>query len=276
MQTTVSTSGIAELDANRGIVSVDKCGFFLCHTGTARILMGKQVYQVERNCLCIYTPNTLFQILERSDDLRGILVEDTVDACYPVISTVDVRHRLRIRTSPCVMLSDSQAASITTLADMTHEGAPDGEQTSETAAQIRAQGRLHLLFALCLKVLEVYFLNAPVEAQPPSRDDVILNRFLVSVYEHCHSQRTVRYYADSQHLSPYYFSSIIKACSGRSALQWIESVTMTFAHRYLECSEMSIKEIAERLSFPDQSTFCRWFKHHEGCTPSSFRHCRNM
>lgn len=85
------------------------------------------------------------------------------------------------------------------------------------------------------------------------KDDVILNRFLVSVYENCKKQRSVQYYANEQNLSPYYFSSIIREKSGKSALQWIGNITMIFSRQYLKCSDMSIKEIADCLNFPDQS-----------------------
>lgn len=152
------------------------------------------------------------------------------------------------------------------------ENVPDKHK--EFAETARMDCKRYLRYALCLKVLEAYFGNKPVEAMPQNKEDAILNRFLVSVYENCHRQRTVQYYADEQHLSPYYFSSIIRERSGRSALQWIGNVTMTFSRQYLECSEMSIKEIADRLNFPDQSSFGRYFKQHEGCSPSEFRERR--
>ncbi|MCI6519355.1 MAG: helix-turn-helix transcriptional regulator [Prevotellaceae bacterium] len=75
-------------------------------------------------------------------------------------------------------------------------------------------------------------------------------------------------------LSPYYFSSIIREKSGKSALQWIGNITMIFSRQYLKCSDMSIKEIADCLNFPDQSYFTRYFKHHEGCSPMEFRNRR--
>lgn len=120
-------------------------------------------------------------------------------------------------------------------------------------------------------MLEAYFSNTPAEVLPQQKGDAILNTFLVSVYEHCHRHRTVQYYADEQHLSPYYFSSIIRERSGKSALQWIANVTMIFARQYLSCTAMSIKEIADCLHFPDLSAFGRYFKRHEGCAPSEFR-----
>lgn len=272
---------IDELNANHYMVSVHKYGFFLCREGTARILLGSNTYQISRNYLCIYAPNTFFQILEKSSDLRGILEEDDVETYYPVLSPIDIRKRLQVRNLPCVKISEIQADEMIRLYNMVQENEqsvtvkedlPDTHK--EFAEMARTDCMRYLRYALCLKVLEAYFCNTPVEAMPQHKDNAILNRFLVSVYENCHRQRTVQYYAEEQHLSPYYFSSLIRKRSGKSALQWIENVTMIFSKQYLECSEMSIKEIADRLNFPDQSTFGRYFKHHEGCSPSEFRERR--
>lgn len=270
---------IDELNANHYMVSVHKYGFFLCRTGTARILLGSSTYQISRNYLCIYTPNTFFQILEKSPDLQGILEEDDVETYYPVLSPIDIRKRLQVRNSPCVEISEAQADEILRLYGMIRRNGPSAKEDLPDVygvfmEKVRTDCMRYLRYALCLKVLETYFSNTPAEAMTQNRDDAILGRFLVSVYENCHRQRTVQYYADEQHLSPYYFSSIIRERSGKSALQWIAGVTMTFSRQYLECSEMSIKEIADRLNFPDQSTFGRYFKHHEGCSPSEFREKR--
>lgn len=127
------------------------------------------------------------------------------------------------------------------------------------------------LACFCDNYLLAVFLAIELWRSPQNRDDAVCNRFLVSVYENCHRHRTVQYYAGEQNLLPYYFSSIIRERSVKSALQWISDVTMIFSRQYLECTEMSVKEIADRLCFPDQSAFCRFFKHHEGCTPSEFR-----
>lgn len=272
---------IDELNANHYMVSVHKYGFFLCREGTARILLGSNTYQISSNYLCIYAPNTFFQILEKSPDLKGILEEDDVETYHPVLSPIDIRKRLLVRNSPCVKISEMQADEMMRLYNMVQENEqsitmkenlPDLHK--EFTKMTRADCIRYLRYGLCLKVLEAYFSNTQTVAMPQNKEDAILNRFLVSVYENCHKQRTVQYYADEQHLSPYYFSSIIRGRSGQSVLQWIGNVTMTFSRQYLECSKMSIKEIAGRLNFPDQSTFGRYFKHHEGCSPSEFRERR--
>lgn len=265
--------GIDDLHANHYRVSAHKYGFFLCKKGTARILLGDRTYLVTGNHLCIYTPNTFFQILEKSDDLDGILQEDSVDAYYPAVSSINIRKRLSMRENPIVMISEAEAENLTVLSDTLNRSLAMTEEkmNNETVGGIHENYLVYLRYALCLNVCEVYFSNNPVPAQPQDREDVIFNKFLISVHEHCHRERTVQYYADEQHLSPYYFSTIIRSRSGKSAMQWIENVTMTYARQYLSDSSASIKEVAERLCFPDQSTFGRYFRHREGCSPSEYR-----
>lgn len=265
--------GIDELNANHYKVSVHKYGFFLCKRGTARILLGNNIYIITENHLCIYTPNTFFQILEKSDDLDGILQEDSVDAYYPAVSSINIRKRLSMRDSPIVIITQEEANNIIALTDSFNRTMElsEAKQDNEIIGSIHENYLVYLRYAICLSVCEAYFSNNPVAAVSQDRDDAIFNQFLISVYEHCHRERTVQFYADEQHLSPYYFSTIIRGKSGKSALQWIENVTMTYARQYLNDSAMSIKQIAEHLNFPDQSTFGRYFKHREGCSPSEYR-----
>lgn len=264
---------INELLANHHRISVHKYGFFLCQKGTARILLGNKTYLISKNHLCIYTPNTFFQILEKSDDLDGILQEDSVDAYYPAVSSINIKKRLMMRENPIVMISPEEAANLTVLTDALHKSLnlSDERGYNELTGSIHDNYLVYLRYAIGLAVCEAYFSNHPVTAISQDREDIIFNRFLISVHEHCHNERTVQYYADEQRLSPYYFSTIIRNKSGKSAMQWIENVTMTYARQYLNDSAISVKEIAERLNFPDQSTFGRYFKHREGCSPSAYR-----
>lgn len=270
--------GIDELHANHRKVSVHKYGFFLCKRGTAHILLGNQTYFISENHLCIYTPNTFFRILEKSDDLDGILQEDTVDTYYPAVSSINIKERLSMRDNPIVVISNEEANNITVLTDTLNRNLEisDDRKPNDMIESIHKNYLTYLRYAICLNVCEAYFSNNPIPTELQDREDFIFNQFLISVYENCHKERTVRFYADEQHLSPYYFSTIIRNKSGKSAMQWIENVTMTFARQYLNNSSISIKEIAERLCFSDQSTFGRYFKHREGCSPSQYRINNNI
>lgn len=80
-----------------------------------------------------------------------------------------------------------------------------------------------------------------------------------------------RRYAALQHISPRYFSSIIKEASGRSASQWIVQKIIAEAKALLGTPELSVKEIAAHFNFPTQSFFGKYFKHYVGCSPKAYR-----
>ena len=81
----------------------------------------------------------------------------------------------------------------------------------------------------------------------------------------------VLFYAERQNLSARYFSSVVKEKSGRSVLQWIIQMVISEAKQLLECSELSIKEIAVRLNFCTQSFFGKYFKQYVGMSPKEYR-----
>lgn len=76
---------------------------------------------------------------------------------------------------------------------------------------------------------------------------------MLSLYRFYRKERDVTFYAGLQHLSPRYFSTIVKEKSGSSASQWIIQMVITEAKQLLETSDLSIKEIATQLNFPTQS-----------------------
>lgn len=54
-------------------------------------------------------------------------------------------------------------------------------------------------------------------------------------------------------------------------MQWIISYTVNQAKRLLSQTELSVKEIAEKLGFPEQFTFRKYFKTHTEMSPTDFR-----
>jgi len=109
------------------------------------------------------------------------------------------------------------------------------------------------------------------ENRPPSaRVNLLFERFLELVTEYHHSERDVTFYAEKLCLTPKYLSKLIKQASGHNAPYWIDSFVILEAKNMLKYSDLSIKEIAYRLHFPNQSVFYKFFKTHTGMTPSAY------
>lgn len=99
----------------------------------------------------------------------------------------------------------------------------------------------------------------------------IVRQFKTLTDEHYLTTTHVSEYADMLYITPGYLNEIIKSATGRTPKQIIDERRVVEAKRMLFWGEFSVKEIASRLNFEDDSYFNRFFKKHTGQTPAFFQ-----
>ena len=104
-----------------------------------------------------------------------------------------------------------------------------------------------------------------------SRSRRMFEDFMKLVKDNHHAERMVGFYADRLCVTPKYLSKVVKEVSGRSAPEWIDGFVIMSAKSMLKYSDMTVKEIAIELNFPNQSFFSKFFKSQTGATPNEYR-----
>lgn len=272
MESIIRTASINLLKEDVYTVPQDTFGVFICKTGKAEMSIGEKVYLIEANVIVIYVPFTVIRVLNYSADWDGLMLEADIDFVFSTITNVPVSKRQAVRTMPCVKTRKEhydRLCQLTTAIDERNRLSAAIQQSEQTAILHDIIQKLSQ--ALCLELIAIYLECTPIEDLPLSKADQIYNRFITSVFRHCATERTVAYYAAEQNLSPGHFSVIIREQSGQTALKWIETVTLSQIKQYLRKTQWSLKEIAEKMNFAEQSAFGRFFKQHEGMSPSEFR-----
>ena len=99
----------------------------------------------------------------------------------------------------------------------------------------------------------------------------LYNQFIELVQKDFRQHRSIKHYAEVLNISPKYFSMLIKKVSGKSAGEWIDEYIMLEARALLKCRRYTIQQISDKLSFPNQSFFAKYFKKHTGRTPTEYR-----
>lgn len=99
----------------------------------------------------------------------------------------------------------------------------------------------------------------------------LIRQFNFLVEGHFKTKHTVAEYAEMLNKSPKTLSNIFSKTGFKTPLQYIHERKMLEARRLLQHSERSIKEIAYEIGHEDIQTFSRFFKKHEGVSPSEFR-----
>ena len=238
------------------ISTFNKCGLFFCRKGNVEVSLEDKHFQINPGDVYIYMASTLVHLLHKSEDAEGVMVEVDLDYIIPIVNRViNVENQLFMRKHPCISLSDKQRAHLEYLLDNLRERI-EAEDVQEV--------NLH-------EILNMYFANQPMQPLPQNKKDVIFQNFMLALFRLYRKERDVAYYARMQHITPRYFSTIIKEKSGNSALQWIVQMVITEAKQLLEGSDLSIKEIADQLNFPTQSFFGKYFKQYVGISPKEYR-----
>ena len=101
--------------------------------------------------------------------------------------------------------------------------------------------------------------------------DAYFQHFLDLLHSTVVKHRTVEAYANDLCISAKYLTTICKRHSGKTANEWITEHVMEDIRYYLKQTDFSIKQICDRLGFPNPSFFGKYVKDHFGMTPMEFR-----
>lgn len=131
---------------------------------------------------------------------------------------------------------------------------------------------IEVLLNYCMRFYERQFatrkdLNNDVLA----RFEQLLDEYWDSGEAKIHGLPTVKYFADKICLSPNYFGDLIKAATGKSAQERIQSKIIELSKEAILNPRLNIKQIADMLGFQYPQHFLRFFKKRAGCTPKEYK-----
>lgn len=124
-------------------------------------------------------------------------------------------------------------------------------------------------------VLRLILEELPYEERSISHDfkhkKEVYEIFLHHLYRNFRKKRQIRFYASNMNVSTAYLSRLVKEISGSTINEHVTSLIYKEACNLLSHSDMSIGEIADALSFSDQSALTNFFKMRAGMTPLAYR-----
>ncbi|MDI1234920.1 MAG: helix-turn-helix domain-containing protein [bacterium] len=135
------------------------------------------------------------------------------------------------------------------------------------------QNRSYFLNILASILSKIILLNKKAIAIPKS--DPIVPAFMEFLNGHFLDKNVIDLFLDKYTLSKVVFNRKLKQVTNATAIQLIKEKTHLEAKKLLFISDLSIKEIAYKLQFDDESYFGKLFKQIEGISPNEFRRkCR--
>jgi AraC-like DNA-binding protein len=269
------------LQAENAMVKIPRTGIFICTGGWVNITLDGVNYHLTKDCMIVYFAYSSLLISNHSTPITGTFIGADLETIQPLLYNVsDFNAIFVIKQNPLVLLPLDRINRMTALTnileqtlekqkkydDMLH----NGDTTIIPAREIILQQRKLLGQCVMLEIISC-FTKAGTAYKLDNRRDDVLKTFMESLYRNYKQEHEVSFYAQEQNLTCRYFSSIIKDRSGQTPSTWIATALLVEAKQMLQSTPLSVKDISDRLNFPNQSYFGKWFKNHTGISPLEFK-----
>lgn len=116
-----------------------------------------------------------------------------------------------------------------------------------------------------------YSKGTPSHHTDMRRADTILKDFVTLLQENIETHTDIGFYAEKLCISKQYLSLIVKEKTTVPISTVISALRAEVAAGLLRNPDLSIQQIANRLSFSDQSSFGKFFRKHSGMSPLKYR-----
>ena len=237
----------------------------LCHSGHMECEYDLRPVEFHAHDIAVMRPGHIIRQIAKSDDYSVQLIVTPV-SFLNTMRRQYMNHHLATRksfdTHPCQHLNDEQYRQVC-----------DAFNLVRTACGVQGIYRDELIssaFHTLMVLLSTYRYEQLEDMQDAGRQ--LSSRFNDALIEHYRESREVGFYARMFHLSPKYFSTLIKQETGYGAGEWIDRYVVLQAKALLNrMRNLSIQEITDRLGFPEQASFSRFFRRNTGMSPTEYR-----
>ena len=251
---------------------------FYCEQGALQFSIEGEMYRAGEGDLVVCTPRNILGLYMRSPNLQGKVIcigESLYDETMPGVFHIDPnwwKKFLYLRQNPVIHANEFQSKLFLAYFNllktyMEDSDNPYRQHIIKITSQAAAVEILHELDNWSLLEEEASD-QAKHEA---SQKDRLFQHFIAMLHHPANTEREVRNYAEKLLVTPKYLSAVCKEKSGRTAMDWITESTVAQIKYYLLQTDLTVKEIAFKLDFPDVSFFCKYVKKHLGLAPLEYR-----
>lgn len=247
----------------------------LCTKGKCKMIVNDKVCLLRCGDALIKSPLVQISRIQASEDFCITKIfEDEIEVLAPIAETnFDIiQDFLRQNKFYCSFNANEQANFLT------RKKTIDDYKLALTSTDISGKQNIVIkhIIALLEQVTILEYANIFLKQQDYKQEDNnkernIMIKFIFTLFNNYKYHRQVKFYADALNLSANHFTRIIKKVSKRTPSEWISIITINQSKKLLRKQNISIKEVAQELNFPEQFTFRKYFKLYTGISPKEYK-----
>jgi len=222
-----------------------------------------QEYELSGNQLYFIAPGQVHQIIENEQSF-GYVIVFSVDFLAKNNIPIDFIENLRLfnifEKNPPLHLNEHELSNL--------------HRYFEEIFQIFHHTEMEYKDEALGALLKLMLISCNNICSLPKREknnkNSILSNFKILINEFFKKWHSTTEYANELSISSDYLNRIVKAQTGKTAKEHIQSRIIVEAKRLLYFTEMTTKEIGFELGFSEPANFSSFFKSHVGVSPSKF------
>ncbi|WP_343556241.1 AraC family transcriptional regulator [Sphingobacterium sp.] len=242
----------------------------LCIAGQCRIKVEGEERYAEKNVLSAFTPLTVVEVLEASEDFECEIVlfkksflEETLNNIYfmerfSLLNNVGLNY-LKISENNRLVLKKSF--------DLIRK------KMKEKDHQYRREIIRSLIIILLYEAENIFsqsFCGDTTYENIVGRDKLLAD-FKDLVQKNFYRERKVAFYSSNLGLTTGQLSRILKERTGRNAKEYIEHILLSQAKVMLKSRKLNVTEVATMLHYENTEEFSRFFKRKVGVSPLRYQ-----
>lgn len=250
-------------------------GLYLCVKGRCEMVVNDQLC-----CLCagdamVKSPLVQISEVKEYEGFEMVPVfEDEIAVLAPITDdNMEVVHEL-LRQNKFYYSSDEREQKL--LLDRKRQIDERKKELESMDASCKSYKVISRIIALLeqatiLEFARMFMRNQTAQPEEMEKERKLMIQFTFLLFQHYKTHRQVQFYADTLNVSPNHFTRMIKKVSHRTPSEWISLLTINQAKKLLCRKQVSIKEVAQELNFPEQFTFRKYFKLYTGVSPKEYK-----
>ena len=241
-------------------------GFVLIgHSGTATFDYNHTAHTLHACDIIIVFPGDIYSLTNASADFTASWVSFTPQVMDEALYNFPTSFFSHIADHPIYNLSDNEEYT-NRIEYLKLLYARLADQSNICRYEIV----LAFLRSLFMEILNRIVRNFRIDTSEPKHRRRLLDEFVnrVTSTPQC---REVAYFAQLLCITPKYLSAIVADGTGFTAKEFIDRTAVAAIKQLLRTTDLSVKQIAERLDFSGSGNLCRFFKANTGTTISDFK-----
>lgn len=246
--------------------SSDKHLVLLIESGTAEVLIDNEVVEATTNTMVFVRPQTELRLLKRSENFRA----------FYAVFLLSLVHEATQRIEPAFFAIVFQKKIWPVVSEIRPCVEAFKTMFRYTCSDLDNPFRHDMIVSLISIFIRGFY--GLLQKQYPSlqsgqsiRTNALFKKFLHLLEENFNVEHSVQYYAEQMYISSKYLTQITRKVTQKTPKALIDFKLISESTRLLEKTDLSIQEISNKLGFPDQSYFGRFFRRYLHVSPAIYR-----